>query len=210
MFASPEGLLSPIWLPIVALVASTVAGALTNYLRLKNRTASSEARLAEPRPDLLLRDGERFDRLCLNATRSLEAAVAVTVAITALSVQLLHKGVPRLTMAGFLMSGMAMAISLIGGILVISTPLRIDRRRDLREAAHSSGSLGSVDELVKLRRDAWLGLITRLVRDRFDCVVADRSDHLYVYRSAGGSGPAVDNYPSTLFVEGGITQCHNL
>jgi hypothetical protein len=136
---------------------------LLNTILLRRRRGRT---VAPPRPPATAAeihlDGSRFDRLCLNAARSIEAAVAVTAALTILSIQLLHRGVAILTLTGFYLAASSLGVALIGSLLVLSTPMKVERRKEARDAALNSPGTGSRTTLIHLRNEAWVGLIGRL------------------------------------------------
>lgn len=148
------------------IIAATLSG---NYQRVsygRTRAQATSGALIRPasaaRIEQVAREGIRYDRLCLTATRNIEAASALTAAIAALSIQLLHRNAPTLTRVGFFLAVGAFIVSLVASLLVLSSPIRIEERGQAREAAAHFRTGESFTLLIRSRRDAWLGLVLRM------------------------------------------------
>jgi hypothetical protein len=146
---------------IVGALAVFVGGVVANRFILRRRRGGAPvpAPTRTSSPEILDRDGQRFDSASVTASRSLDAAVAVTSGLTILSVQLLHRGVAQLTFVGFFLAAASLGVALAASLLTLSTAIQTDRRKyDRRVAANASDAA----TLEVLRRAAWTGLMRRM------------------------------------------------
>jgi len=150
---------------VLAFVCPFGIAVFVNYRRLKGRLNNPPTQPVEDFAYIKIAaaQGERFDRICLNTTRSIEAAAAVTAAISILSIQLVHEQESGFTTVGFWLAVSAFGVSLFGTILVISTPLRIQDRAKVREDAQAEGAETStaMDAVLEARSQAWTGIALR-------------------------------------------------
>lgn len=132
---------------LVSLASSVIANTQkvrTMRSQAEATTAALAGAVTTVRIAQVAREGARYDRLGLNATRSIEAATAVTAAIAILSVQLLHHDDPRLTTIGFALAAGALGTSLLGSLLSLSTRFRLDERAEIRDSALTNAPTGTV------------------------------------------------------------------
>lgn len=150
-----------------------IAGALINYFRIGRRGAATlpapAAGVQIARFQAVVQAGERYDQMCIRATRSVEASSAVTAAIAILAIQLVHKECPTDTTIGFSLAAAAFVASLVSSLLVLRTPMQVEERRRARSGANSSlaGLAGPVPlaafQAVATARDlAWRAVVYRL------------------------------------------------
>ena len=152
----------------VSVGAGTTASLVSNYVGVRRDRAQQSAQVrskeavTSARIDQVAREGERLDHRCLSATRSIEAATAVTAAITVLSIQLLHKSAPTLTVVGFTLAATALGLSLVASLLVLSSPIQFDERNERRQAARQTLTVESLAVAIRAREQAWLGFVLRV------------------------------------------------
>jgi hypothetical protein len=151
----------------ILIIAAALSGNYQRVLSGRTRAEATSGALTGPtsaaRIEQVARDGLRYDRLCLTATRNIEAASALTAAIAALSIQLLHRDAPTLTRVGFFLAVGAFIVSLVASLLVLSSPIRIEERGQVREAAAQIRTGEAFTLVISARRDAWIGLVLRMV-----------------------------------------------
>jgi len=159
----------------VALLGASALLIICELVVIHRRFVSALRALPEREPEFTLAEldalaarAERLDALSQRVTRNIEAAAAVTAAITVLAIQLLHRGAPTATVVGFGFAAGSFVLSVFAAVLVLRTPIAIAERASIRASLRYEDGWGWVDPISAVRpvlrrgRDqAWRELIGR-------------------------------------------------